>query len=232
MKPWETLATVTAPDGAPITLARRGDEYVLRAGGHVLMSSRQHASEERLAQEACARLPNRERARVLVGGLGFGFTVRAALDALGPAAEVTVAELLPAVIQWNRELLAPLAGRPLEDPRTRLFEGDVTRLLSSPKGRFDAILLDVDNGPFGLAQANNQHLYGATGLHLAVAALAPHGVLGVWSAGEDPRFAAKMEEAGLRVETLGAHAYAGGGSRHTLFLGTRSDARARPTSRR
>jgi len=223
MKPWETLATAVAPDGSPMTLARRGDEYVLRAGGHVLMSSKRHASEERLAKEACARLSSRTAARVLVGGLGFGFTARAALDAIGPAGEVIIAELVPAVVQWNRELLAPLAGRPLEDPRTELFEGDVTRLLSNPKRRYDVILLDVDNGPFGLAQANNQHLYAVTGLHVAAAALAPKGVLGVWSAGADPRFVAKMEDAGLRVETLAAHAHEGGGSKHTLFLGTRAE---------
>lgn len=221
MKPWETLETATAPDGSPLTLDRRGDEYVLRVKGHVLMGSRQHHSEEALAREACARLQDRSAAKVLIGGLGFGFTLRAALDALGPAAEVTVAELLPALVRWNQGLLAPLAGRPLADPRTRVVEGDVGRILAQTRTRYDAILLDVDNGPFGLAQADNQRLYVDTGLQLAVAALLPKGVLGVWSAGADPRFASRMEHAGFRVETLTARAYGGGGSRHVLYMGMR-----------
>lgn len=225
MKPWETLAMAVAPDGSPLTLARRDAEYVLRVRGHVLMSSRQHASEDALAREACARIPNASNAKVLIGGLGFGFTLRAALDCLGAEAEVTVAEILPALIEWNRGPLAALAGGPLEDPRSRTVEGDVARVIAKHPKTFDAILLDVDNGPFGLAQAKNQHLYALTGLRGAVSALASGGVLAVWSAGDDPAFGRRMEEAGLRVEALQARAHPAGGSRHTLFFGETRRAR-------
>jgi spermidine synthase len=221
MKPWETLETATAPDGSPLRLDRRDDEYVLRMGGHVLMSSRQHESEEALAREACARLSSRAEARVLVGGLGFGYTVRAALDALGPGAKVVVAELLPQLVTWNEGLLAPLAGRPLKDPRTEVVVSDVAKVLAKSSGRFDAVLLDVDNGPFGLSQAGNKRLYGHSGLEVAVAAVKKGGVLGVWSAAAAPGFARRMRDAGLEVQVVPVRAHAGAGAKHVLFLGIR-----------
>jgi spermidine synthase len=232
MKPWETLGTAQTPEGATLTLARRGDEYVLRVGGHVLMSSRQHGSEEALA-EAClaglAAAPAGGRSggagalRVLVGGLGFGYTARAALGHLGPSARLTVAELSPAVVAWNRGVLAPLAGAPLEDPRVEVVEGDVQRVLSRSAGRFDAVLLDVDNGPSALTQEANAGLYGLTGLGLAAAALRPGGRLGVWSAGDDAAFTRRLRQVGLEVDVLHPAARGGTarGARHTLFIGRR-----------
>jgi spermidine synthase len=222
MKPWETLDTTTAPDGAELTLARRGDEYVLRVRGHLLMSSRLHGSEEALAEAGCAGLGATSRAQVLVGGLGFGYTVRAALDRLGPGARVTVAELLPAVVAWNRGLLAPLARAPLEDPRVSVVEGDVRALLGRSRNTFDAILLDVDNGPSALTQEDNRSLYSLTGLGVAASALRPGGTLVVWSASEDPGFVRRMEEVDLTVQVQHPSARGGKkGARHTLFIGRR-----------
>jgi spermidine synthase len=222
MKPWETLDTTRAPDGAELTLARRGDEYVLRVRGHLLMSSRMHGSEEALAEAGCAGLAGASRAHVLVGGLGFGYTVRAALDRLGPGAHVTVAELLPAVVAWNRGVLAPLAGAPLEDPRVHVVEGDVRTLLGRSAGAFDAILLDVDNGPSPLTQEDNRGLYGLTGLGVAAAALRPGGTLVVWSAGDDPAFVRRMQQVGFTVQVQHPSARGGTrGARHTLFVGKR-----------
>ncbi|MFP2925279.1 hypothetical protein ACLESO_08685 [Pyxidicoccus sp. 3LG] len=221
MKPWETLDTAQVPDGGEITLARRGDEYALRVHGQVLMSSRRHGSEEALAEAGCADLAGRDKVRVLVGGLGFGYTVRAVLDRVGPGARVTVAELLPAVVAWNRGLVASLAGAPLEDPRVTVVEGDVGVLMGRHANTFDAILLDVDNGPTALTHADNQGLYGLAGLSRAATALRPRGVLGIWSAGPAPGFERRMEQAGFTVQLLHPAAHGSKGTRHTLFMGRR-----------
>ncbi|QSQ24541.1 hypothetical protein JY651_06205 [Pyxidicoccus parkwayensis] len=221
MKPWETLDTAQVPDVGEVTLARRGDEYVLRVRGQTLMSSRQHGSEEALAEAGCAELAGKSGARVLVGGLGFGFTVRAVLDRVAPSARVTVAELLSAVVTWNRGVLAPLAGSPLEDPRVTVVEGDVGALMARHSSTFDAILLDVDNGPTALTHPDNQGLYGLAGLARAFNALRPRGTFGVWSAGPAPGFERRLEQAGFTVQVLHPAAHGTKGTRHVLFMGRR-----------
>ncbi|WP_163999901.1 spermidine synthase [Pyxidicoccus caerfyrddinensis] len=221
MKPWETLDTAQVPDVGEVTLARRGDEYVLRVRGQTLMSSRRHGSEEALAEAGCADVAGKSGARVLVGGLGFGYTLRAVLDRVAPGARVTVAELLPAVVAWNRGPLAALAGAPLEDPRVTVVEGDVGALMARQSATFDAILLDVDNGPTALTHPDNQGLYGLAGLARAFHALRPGGMLGVWSAGPAPGFERRMEQAGFTVQVLHPAAHGTKGTRHTLFMGRR-----------
>jgi spermidine synthase len=227
MIPWEQLASAPVPgESQPLLLLRRGGEFVIRIGARALMSSSAHGSEEALAELACAPLAARADARVLVGGLGLGFTLGAALRALGPGARVTVAELIPAVIEWNRGPLAHLAGAPLADPRAEVFEGDVAERIASERAGLDAILLDVDNGPNGLTRAANDRLYSPAGLRASVRALRPGGVLGVWSVQPDREFTRRLGEAGLGVHEEVVRARRTRGGRHTLWLGTRPGGRA------
>jgi hypothetical protein len=241
MLPWRIVDRAAGPDGAEWTLVRRGEEWVVRARGRVLMSSRQHGSEEALAALALARigpspLPRgaAERAgvsgsrrrpapTVLIGGLGLGFTLRAALDRLPADARVIVAELVPALAAWSRDHVGHLAGRPLDDPRTRLQHGDVLGRIAEAKGAFDAILLDVDNGPSALADARNARLYGDEGVRACRDALRAGGALAIWSAGPDERFRARLERAGLDVEVHAVPARGGTsrGARHVVFVGVR-----------
>jgi len=220
--PWETLGRSPAPGGSELSLHRRGEEYVIRVDGKDLMGSRQHGSEDAMAQLGCQGLEQAPRARILIGGLGMGFTVRAALDVLGPQAAIQVAELVPAVVAWNRGPLAALAGSPLEDPRVSVHEGDVAVLISTSRSRYDAILLDVDNGPSALTSPGNAQLYGPAGLKCASAALKPHGLLVVWSVSDEPKFTAKLERAGFEVRlerVLARHnGNKKGGKRHVLWL--------------
>jgi spermidine synthase len=219
MKPWVTLGTATAPDGTAITLARRDTEYVLLANGQLLMTSRLHASELQLAAIACATLGARSAPVVLVGGLGMGYTVRGALDALPTDATVVVAELMPSVVAWNEGELGALAGHPLRDPRVSVEARDVADVLRDSRGRFDAILLDVDNGADAFAATANRRLYGPAGLASLGAALRPGGVLAVWSAGQDRRFARHLRIAGFEVTTHAVRARPGGrGPRHVIFI--------------
>jgi spermidine synthase len=197
MQPWTELATADAPDGTRLVLRRRGHEHLILAGGHDLMSSEDASSSRALAELGCEHLREAKAPRVLVGGLGMGYTLRAALDATGPGARVEVAELVPAVAEWNREFLAELAGRPLDDPRAVLVLGDVRARIRAGRGRHDAILLDVDNGPDALAHAQNDALYGRRGLEEARAALRPGGVLAVWSFSDDARFTRRLEAQGF-----------------------------------
>jgi spermidine synthase len=183
------------------------------------MSTRQHASEEELAGLACAHLRATPRARVLIGGLGFGFTLRAALKVLQGDAAVVVAEILPAVIAWNRDPALPLAADCLADPRVTLVERDVGEVIRQARGSFDAIVLDVDNGPSALSAAGNTGLYSLAGLRHARAALRPPGCVAFWSAAPDPAFASLMTQAGFIVEQRRARSRAGAGRRHTVFLG-------------
>jgi hypothetical protein len=211
MKAWSTLERAVAPDGAELTLQQRGREFAIRAGGQVLMGSRSSGSERALAEATCPRL--RPDARVLIGGLGLGFTLRAALDCLGPAATVSVAELVPAVVGWNRGPLGPLADSPLADRRVTVFPGDVREAWRAA-APLDAILLDVDNGPTALTRPANGALYSEAGLREARAALRPGGVLGVWSAGPAPAFLARLARCGFEAEER-----SGGTGRHALLLG-------------
>ena len=221
MKPWELLGQTRAPDGAELALTLRSGEYVILANGKSLMSSRMHGSEEALASFALARIRDREAPHVLIGGLGMGFTLRATLDLLPQDGTVVVAELLPAVIEWNRGPLGPLAGHPLKDPRVRVEQGDVAAALRSSAGTFDAILLDVDNGPAAFATSGNAALYNDAGLAAARAALKKGGVLAVWSARDDRKFEQRLRYAGFRVEVERVRArLKKGGPRHTIFVGT------------
>jgi spermidine synthase len=219
--PWEIIDRARAPDGAELVLARRGDEWVVRAGGRVLMSSRAHGSEEALAELALARVAAARA--VLVGGLGLGFTLRAALDRLPADARVIAVELVPEVVRWNRGPLAELSGRALDDPRVRLQQGDVGARIAEARGAWDAILLDVDNGPAALAHRANRGLYGGRGVRACRDALRPGGVLAVWSAGPDERYRARLEDAGFAVEerTVPARGGAGRGVRHVVVLAAR-----------
>jgi len=221
MKPTRLLDRATTPDGVAVTLHEHDGAISIRVGGVELMSTRQHHSEERLAQVACAGLRERRHATVLIGGLGLGFTLRETLGQLGPEARVVVAELLPAVIAWNRNPAYRLAADVLDDPRVELVEGDVADVLVESRGRFDAIMLDVDNGASGLTAAANDELYVATGLGAARAALKPSGRLAVWSAVEDSRFVLRMEEAGFDVEVVKARTHPSSNSWNAIFVGKR-----------
>ncbi len=219
MKPWERLDRTTARGGTVIDLKRRDREYVIFADGRNLMSSRMHGSEEALAALACERARALPRPVVLVGGLGMGFSLRAALDLLPPAATVVVSELLAAVVEWNRGPLGPLAAHPLSDPRVQVEVGDVAAVLRANRSRFDAVMLDVDNGPDALTSPGNEALYGDRGLHAARAALAAQGILAVWSAGNDRAFERRLARAGFRVEVEHVRARLTKGPRHTIFVG-------------
>jgi len=221
MLPREVLGESITPDGAPITLTREGVALVVRVDNVPLMSSRVHGSEEALAEIGCKDLRSQPGARVLVGGLGMGFTLRAVLDALGADAEVVVAELLPSIVEWNRGPLGPLAGAPLDDRRTKLVVGDVAALVKKASAEFDAILLDVDNGPEAFTVATNAWLYGRAGLAAMRAALRPRGRVVVWSAIESEPFERALRTAGFEVEVLPVRARGAvrKGSRHWLFVG-------------
>lgn len=222
MKPRELLAESTTPDGAPITLTREAEAFVVRVSGVPLMSSRVHGSEDAMAEVGCAAMRARPAARVLVGGLGMGFTLRATLDVLGDDAEVVVSELLPVVVDWNRGPLADLASRPLEDPRVRLVVGHIAELTRrSPRRSFDALLLDVDNGPEAFTVASNAWLYSRDGIDALRALLRPSGVLVVWSATQSTRFERDLRAAGLASEVVPVRARGAirKGSRHLLYVG-------------
>ncbi|MEO5895281.1 MAG: hypothetical protein ABIS06_06240 [Vicinamibacterales bacterium] len=219
MKPLELLGETRTPGGTHIALTRRDREYIILAAGKPLMSSRMHGSEQALATFGCTRLPT-EDACVLIGGLGMGFTLRATLDLLPSDATVVVGELVPAVIEWNRGPLGPLAGHPLQDPRVTVSSGDVGDTIRSSRQAFDAILLDVDNGPDAFTAPGNTSLYNDAGIAAARNALRPGGTLAVWSAWEDRKFEQRLRYRGftVKVERVRARLKAGG-PRHTIFLG-------------
>ena len=223
MKPFELLGQTLSPDGTVMKLIRRSDEYIILADGAILMSSRMHGSEEELATFACQRVRTLEQPSVLIGGLGMGFTLRATLDLLSPDATVVVAELVPAVVEWNRGTLGSLAGHPLKDKRVRVETGDVAVTLTSYLGQFDAVLLDVDNGPTAFTASNNAGLYDNRGIAAARAALKMEGVLAVWAAREDRRFQQRLRHGGFDVQM---HRVRGrlkeGGPRHIIFLSHKS----------
>lgn len=222
LKPWELLGEAQAPDGTTLTLTRHDREYVIMANGRSLMSSRMHGSEQALATLALVDVPA-DAPCVLVGGLGMGFTLRATLDRLPAAATIVLAELLPAVVAWNRGPLGPLAGHPLHDKRLVVEVEDVAQILRASRGRFDAVLLDVDNGPDAFTAGTNAGLYDDAGIAAAREALTPSGVMAVWSAWEDRRFEQRLRYAGftVRVERVRGRLKKGG-PKHTIFIARRT----------
>ena len=226
MKPLELLGQALSRDGTVLKLIRRGDEYIILANGKSLMSSLMHGSEEALATFACRKARTLEQPSVLIGGLGMGFTLRATLDLLPRDAMVVVAELVPAVVEWNRGALRSLAGQPLKDPRVRVEIDDVAVTLSSRPGQFDAVLLDVDNGPTAFTASSNAGLYDDRGIAAAFAALKMDGVLAVWSAREDRKFEQRLSHGRFAVEVERVRCrLKKGGPRHTIFLGHKSPGR-------
>jgi spermidine synthase len=209
------------PGGGELRLMRRGDEFSITIGGNELMNSRRFGSEEALARLSAARLDGRSAPRILIGGLGMGFTLRAALAAFGADATFEVAELVPAVVAWATGPMAPLFGDSLRDRRVTIHETDVSAMISAGQGGYDGILLDVDNGPAGLTREANKGLYGRAGLAAAHAALRPGGVLALWSATPDERFAGRFRATGFAVEEIRARAGNGRGARHTIWIGKR-----------
>ena len=223
MIPWEHLDSTHVPgDGQEMSLHRRGEEYSIRVGGVELMNSRIYGSEEALAELACAKIKDLAGARILIGGLGMGYTVSAALGRLGAKAQCVVAELVPAVVDWNRKYLAGLAGHPLKDRRVTVKVIDVAQILRSERAAYDAIMLDVDNGPDGLTRKGNDWLYTQSGLGAAHAALRPYGVLAVWSAGTDTVFIKRLRRAGFKVEEHKVRARGSrGGSHYIVWLASK-----------
>jgi spermidine synthase len=218
VQPLETLGNVTTPDGKELVLYRRSGHFHLRVDGLELMSSRPQGSEEVLAELACEGL--RGAPRVLIGGLGMGYTLRAALDLLPPRARVEVAEVFPAVVEWNRGPLAPLAGRPLDDPRVEVFAADVGARLESG-GTYDVILLDVDNGPDAFTLGSNADLYGDAGLARIYRHLLAAGVLAVWSADPSRAFVQRLRKAGFAPRSVTVPARRTRGPNHTIFVARR-----------
>ena len=220
---WVELGVASVPgDGGVLRLMQRGSEFSIMAGAIELMNSRLSGSEQALASLTRERLKGRAKPQVLIGGLGMGFTLRTALAEFGADANITIAELVPAGVAWAKGPLAHIHGDSLTDPRVTIFEGDVAELIKGQKARYDAILLDVDNGPEGLMRKANDDLYDAYGLAEAHAALRPGGVLGVWSVDPHPVFTRLLKTSGYDVEELRVHANGrGGGSRHVIWLATK-----------
>ncbi|GAA4088354.1 hypothetical protein [Zhongshania borealis] len=227
MIPWQHLGTAQIPNnGGELKLSRRGEEFSIRLSGvrGELMNSRLFNSEEALADLAYKQLQPRDGcnavsgAEILIGGLGMGYTLATALRAADASGKVTVAELIPEVVEWNKGPLGECAGQPLKDPRTKVYLGDVADLLSNNPKAYDAILLDVDNGPEGLTQNDNNWLYSQAGLESIFATLRPEGVLAIWSAGADSMFAIRLKKARFKVSIHTVRARPGKGSRHTIFV--------------
>jgi len=221
MKPRELIATAKVPGGVELRLMRHGDDYVIMVDNNELMSSRVGGSEEALAVMACERLRPGLQPHLLIGGYGMGFTLRAALPLIGPNGRASVAEIVPEIIDWARGPMAALTAGCLDDPRVELIAGDVAIAIKSASKRYDAILLDVDNGPSGLVRADNDGLYSRNGLAAAKAALRPSGVLAIWSAAPDAAFTRRLKDAGYKVDEVTVRARSNGkGPRHTIWFAT------------
>jgi len=225
MIPWCVIDTGVIPgEGSELRLKRRGTEFSIMLGTTELMNSRLSGSEKALAKLSCQRIRSRQRPQVLIGGLGMGFTLRAALAELGSDAQVTVAELVPAVVAWARGPMAEVFGGSLADPRVIVREVDVGHVIRSSRSTFDAILLDVDNGPEGLTRRSNDRLYDLAGLGAARAALTPGGVVGVWSSAPDKNFTHRLHRAGFTVDEVKVRANGtSGGARHVIWIVTKRD---------
>jgi len=212
----------TAPipgEGGELSLYQHGEDFVIKVpGGQDLMSTRTYGSAEALAEIPCTEVAGRGHPRVLIGGLGVGFTLAAALRHLGPDAEVVVAELVPGLVEWNRGPLGEHAGHPLRDGRVTVQEVDVAVILRAEVRSFDTVMLDVDNGPEGLAHKKNDWLYSKAGLRASYEALQPRGLLAVWSAGTDPGFTKRLRTTGFEVEEVPVRAHHGKGARHLIWV--------------
>jgi|TARA_B110000503_G_C7087723_1_gene388063 spermidine synthase len=221
MIPWIQLGTAQIPNnGGELKFSQRGDEFSIRLSGirGELMNSRLYNSEKELAELGCAHVKSANNARILVGGLGMGYTLAAALKTVTLNSQVTVAELIPEVVVWNQGPLGNCANNPLQDPRTKVHIGDVRELLNIRQPTFDAILLDVDNGPEGLTQKGNDSIYSLQGLDNVYKTLRPKGMLAIWSAGPDEQFTIRLKKAGFKADSCIVRARPGKGSRHTIFL--------------
>ena len=219
MKKWNSVDSALMPDGKTISLNEHDGSYSVRVDGVDLMSTRRHASEERIAELACAQAADIRGARVLIGGLGFGFTLKAALSALAADATVVMAEMLGAVVAWNRNPRFNFAAGALADPRVIVLQKDVAEVISESRGSFDSIILDVDNGPAALSTEGNDRLYDPKGLRLIRAALRPRGCVAIWSAAPDPAFEKLMARAGFAVEVQRCRPHANSGGWHIIFIG-------------
>lgn len=222
MKPLKKLATAQTPDGGELVLYQRDRDFSIQVNGQGLMNSRQHEAEMELARLGCAHLSGRSAPRVLIGGLGLGYTLRQTLDILGPEAHVIVSELLTAVVDWNREFLGELNDRPLEDQRTELITGDILQLLARSKGKFDAILLDIDNGPRAITDSGNQRLYSSAGIQTCRRALRSQGCLAIWSAEPSKAFEQLLLNCQFQVRRYKLQAYRGS-KKKSLFVWVASE---------
>ena len=220
MKRLERLGVAKTPNGTELVLYRHDGAYLIRADGVELMSTRRHLSERKLAELVCAPLRDVPGARVLIGGLGLGFTLRAALQALRHDAEVTVAELVAEVIEWNADPAYDLSAEAMGDGRVRVLQQDVIDVLREHPASFDAIMLDTDNGPAGMLMSESERLYASRGVDSTVAALRPGGRIAYWSVGDDPRFVRLLRHRGLEVETQRVRAHDTSGPMHTIYVAT------------
>ncbi|MDP3920977.1 MAG: spermidine synthase [Candidatus Omnitrophota bacterium] len=229
MIPRILISKAATPDGGKeICLYKHDEDYSITVGNAELMSSRAHGSEEALAELACKRIENQEKPRVLIGGLGMGFTLRAALDRLPVKAQVVVAELVPAVVRWNRGPLAGLAGRPLSDKRVSIREADAAEMIQAGPARYNAIMLDVDNGPGAVTRTDNDWFYSLKGLYAIFAALRPKGVLATWSAGPDAAFTARMNKVGFTVDEVRVRAHSSGkGGHHIIWIARKTGSKSK-----
>jgi len=207
MKPIIKLATANTPDGGEMILYQHDRDFSIKINGKELMGSRQHESEMELARLGCAHLTDHATPRVLIGGLGMGYTLRQTLDILSPNASITVSELMPAVIDWNREYLGDLNGHPLKDKRAEVVTGDIYELLSQSTGRFDSILLDIDNGPSAMTDSGNQRLYTPTGMQICRRALRDQGCLAIWSTEPNKAFEKILINCNFHIRRYKLHAY-------------------------
>jgi len=218
--PWKEIDRARVPgDEGEVTLLRRGEEYSIRTAGTELMNSRRHGSEDALAELTCSRMKQKSGTRILIGGLGMGYTLAAALAQSDSDTLITLSELIPAVVRWNRQHLGHLAGMPLDDPRVSVKEEDVGETIYNSNSTWDAIVLDVDNGPDGLTRESNNCLYSKSGLIRAFCALREGGILSVWSSGADDDFTRRLKECGFQTKSVTVRACKNQkGSKHTIWL--------------